>query len=83
MPTTTLSEGEQLHAEIACLRTINANLLAALPDPDKLEILAKWLDLDDVVLRRGATSQPMVQDDLREWATRTRAAIKRAGQKGT
>ena len=48
--------------------------LEALPDPDKLELLARWLDLDDVTLRREVTGEPLVQDDLREWARLAREA---------
>lgn len=53
----------------------NADLLAALPDPEKLDILADWLDIDDVVLRRRETGEATVQDDLRKWARLARAAI--------
>ena len=52
--------------------------LEALPDPDKLELLARWLDLDDVTLRREVTGEPLVQDDLREWARLAREAKARA-----
>ena len=51
------------------------DLLAALPDPDKLETLAAWLDIDDVALRRKKAGASWVQDDLREWASLARAAI--------
>jgi len=54
--------------------------LEALPDPDKLELLARWLDLDDVTLRREVTGEPLVQDDLREWARLASAAIARHGE---
>ena len=49
------------------------DLVEALPDPQKLETLADWLDLDDVNLRREG--QDEVQQDLRVWAVRARAAL--------
>ena len=52
-----------LHARVARLEE-------ALPDPDKLEILARWFDWnfeDD--------QNPEVQDDLRKWAKKIRRAL--------
>ena len=52
------------------------DLLAALPDPTKLDLLADWLDLDDV--RRNRAGYDDVQTDLRCWAKLARAAIEGA-----
>ena len=57
--------------------SVRQQLAEALPDPDKLELLARWLDLDDVVLRRTVSAEPKVQDDLRQWAEAARAALDR------
>ncbi len=53
----------------------------ALPDPEKLELLADWLDTDDVVLRRGP-GHDLVQRDLRMWATKARALLDKTGAQG-
>ena len=51
-------------------------LRAALPDPDKLETLANWLDLYDVrhIYKHGHDE---IQNDLRKWAQLARDAIER------
>lgn len=49
-----------------------AELEMALPDPDRLETLADWLDIDDVAQRRVGHDE--VQRDLRYWAVKARAA---------
>jgi hypothetical protein len=41
-------------------------LRRALPEPEKLDLLADWLDRDDAL--KGRTSDPEVQRDLRRWA---------------
>lgn len=41
----------------------------ALPDPDKLELLAFWFDRHDAATGNSGTE---VQDDLREWARKIR-----------
>jgi len=45
------------------LRARVARLEDALPDPNKLEILARWVDM-----QYPADTNPEVQNDLREWA---------------
>ena len=52
-----------LHARVARLEE-------ALPDPDKLEILARWFDM-----RYQADVNPEVQTDLREWAKKIRCVL--------
>ena len=54
-------------------------LMEALPDPNKLEILASWFDGRDD--RRGFCGKREVQEDLRKWAAASRAALKQAGVK--
>lgn len=54
-----------------------AALRAALPDPDKLELLADYLDTKDREIGHTADE---VQDDLRLWATNIRALLARAGE---
>lgn len=54
----------------ACMAEREAQLWGALPDPDKLDVLATWIDVmypDD--------SNPEVQRDLRRWADAIRAAL--------
>lgn len=46
-------------------------------DPDKLDLISAWFDLDDA--RRGRTGPPEVQADLRRWATLVRGIRERAG----
>lgn len=53
--------------------------LEALPDTDKLELLAQWLDVKDN--ESGYTGDREVQRDLRAWATRARAAITKLEQR--
>jgi len=48
-------------------------LMEALPDPEKLELLAYWFDMDDE--SKGRTSEPQVQADLRRWANAIRALL--------
>ena len=52
------------------LRTRVARLEDALPDPDKLEILARWFDM-----MYPSDTNPEVQTDLREWAKKIRNAL--------
>ena len=52
------------------LRARVARLEEALPDPDKLEILAKWFDM-----KYPSDANPEVQTDLREWAKKIRRAL--------
>ena len=54
-----------LTAEARCKR-----LEEALPDPDKLEILARWFDM-----KYPSDANPEVQTDLREWAKKIRRAL--------
>jgi hypothetical protein len=63
------------------LRACNSHdkLLEALPDPDKLETLADWFDLEQG--RRPDWVGNDVQTDLRNWATKARAAIAAAEPK--
>lgn len=49
------------------------DLLAALPDPEKLELLASWIDV-----KHADNPDTEVQDDLRRWAAGIRAAIEKA-----
>lgn len=49
--------------------------LAALPDAEKLDILAEWVDLKDA--ESGSTSTE-VQHALREWAAKARIVLTRA-----
>ena len=53
---------EELRARVAWLED-------ALPDPDKLEILARWFDM-----KYPSDANPEVQTDLREWAKKIRRA---------
>jgi hypothetical protein len=46
-------------------------------DPDKLDLLAAWFDLEDA--RRGRAGLPEVQADLRRWAKLVRGIRERAG----
>ena len=48
-----------------------AELKAALPDPDKLDLLADWLDLKDAQEGRDGVE---IQLDLRRWARLVREA---------
>lgn len=48
-------------------------LREALPDPEKMEMLADWFDCDDN--ERGDYSSTEVQDDLRKWAAQARKAL--------
>ena len=51
-------------------------LIGALPDADKLELLAEWIDAkypDDL--------KPEAQDDLRLWANRIRVVLAEAKEK--
>ena len=60
----------ELQTENALLRSRVARLEEALPDQNKLELLAIWIDLnfeDD--------PNPEVQNDLREWARKIRRAL--------
>ena len=50
-------------------------LVAALPDADKLETLATWLDIKD---REWGYTGGDVQRDLRMWAKAARALLERA-----
>ena len=56
------------------------DLLAALPDPVRLEMLADWLDrLDTALAEDGLPKEPDdIQRDLRRWAVQARAAIAKA-----
>ena len=56
--------------EIETLRSRVARLEEALPDPDKLEMLARWFDI-----RHPADASPEVQIDLRKWAKKIRCAL--------
>lgn len=47
-------------------------LRAALPDPDKLELIALHFDMRD---RIEGNTQTEVQDDLREWAQAARKIL--------
>lgn len=52
------------------LRASVARMEEALPDPDKLEILARWFDM-----KYPSDANPEVQTDLREWAKKIRRAL--------
>lgn len=52
------------------LRARVARLEEALPDPYKLEILARWFDM-----KYPSDANPEVQTDLREWAKKIRRAL--------
>jgi hypothetical protein len=54
---------------IAMLVSDKKELVAALPDPDKLEILAQHFDLQDLI---DGCNKSEVQDELRRWATSAR-----------
>lgn len=54
--TAVIADLDAADAEIASLRK-------ALPNPDKLELLASWLDI-----RFPDDQNPEIQRDLREWA---------------
>lgn len=60
----------ELQTENDALRARVARLEEALPDPDKLEILAKWFDM-----QYPSDTNPEVQTDLREWAKKIRNAL--------
>ena len=61
---------ELLETERDALRARVAELEKALPDPDKLEILARWFDM-----KYPSDDNPEVQTDLREWAKKIRRAL--------
>jgi len=52
------------------------DLLAAIPEPDKLETLAAWFDI--MQEKRPEWVKTDVQTDLRAWAAKARAAIAKA-----
>jgi len=56
--------------EVELLRARVERLEEALPDPDKLEILARWFDM-----QYPADTNPEVQTDLREWAKKIRNVL--------
>lgn len=56
--------------QYAALRARVVRLEEALPDPDKLEILARWFDM-----KYPSDANPEVQTDLREWAKKIRRAL--------
>ena len=60
-------ELEQMNS---ALRARVARLEEALPDPSKLEMLARWF-----AIRYPADAHPEVQTDLREWAKKIRCAL--------
>ena len=64
------SEWEALKEENKTLLARVARLEEALPDPSKLEMLARWFDI-----RYPADAHPEVQTDLREWAKKIRCAL--------
>lgn len=66
------AEAEAREAELAQVKAENERLRIALPDADKLDLLATWFDQDDA--RKGRTGSG-VQRDLRDWATAARLAI--------
>jgi hypothetical protein len=55
------------------------NLEAALPDPDKLELLAKWFDKEQRE-QAGRWVGVEVQDDIRAWAEGIRKALAEGGR---
>lgn len=57
----------------AHLIAASPDLYAAVPDPDKLELLADWFDK-----RYPNDQNPEVQSDLREWARLGRTALAKA-----
>lgn len=64
-------EQRQIAQLIAQAWTIPA-LRDALPNPEKLDLLAAWFDRHDGVL---GLAEPDVQGDLRLWAKKARAAL--------
>lgn len=59
-----------LYSDYAALLACHNALVEALPDPDKLEILARWFDM-----KYPSDANPEVQTDLREWAKKIRRAL--------
>lgn len=60
--------------DVSLLEQEIAILWLALPDPDKLEQVAKWLDLYDILAKKNGydVGGSEMQDDLRTWAKRIR-----------
>ena len=61
---------KKYEGDYATLLARVARLEEALPDPDKLEILARWFDM-----KYPSDANPEVQTDLREWAKKIRRAL--------
>lgn len=51
----------------------HAQLVKALPPPEKLRLLADWFDVDDA--NKGGQRGDIVQKDLRQWANAIEAAL--------
>lgn len=73
--------GDTTVADARCALAEVEAVVAALPDPEKLDQLAEWLDLDDV--RRNRAGHDEVQQDLRMWASQARTALARFGKEGS
>lgn len=63
----------ELSARLAAEQAVREKLVEALPDSDKLELLANWLDKDDIAKHRVGHNE--VQTELRVWAKKSRAAL--------
>lgn len=67
---------DRLEERVRAMEAENARLREALPDPDKLEIIAQWFDrVDAAFVEYGIPTAPEIQTDVRAWAAKIRSLL--------